>query len=177
MKEQILILLMLFVSIFSNAQNFEKLDFNPDTLDFSSTDKICKQKDFLIRCMDFYLSKRYGDLSEARMKCFKVFVKLNSNSDFRVERIQIQPRKLISGGNMANRTIYWIGQTKLQLEDKNLLVNDSLLVSKSVELYLDYCFNKNNKVPLTSEMKRVNQLRETGFLNRYIKQLIEENGN
>ena len=75
---------------------------------------------------------------------------------------------------MAYASVYWVGQTKLKLENPELIGNDSLLVSKSVELFLDYCFDENNNVHISKERKRVQELREQGELDLYIKELIDE---
>jgi len=158
------------------GQDFNKSDFrfNPDTLDLSTTEKIYRQKDFLINCMSYYLSKNVGNLSQERMNCFKVFLNLSWNDDFKTGLVKYHPRKLIRGMNMAYASVYWLGQTKLKLENPDLIENDSLLVSKSVELFLDYCFDEDNNVHISKERKRVQDLREQGELALYIKELIAE---
>jgi hypothetical protein len=170
------IALLTYLSLTVNAQNTEKdyYRFDVDTIDLSSTEKINSQKEFLINCMNYYLSQKIGYPSQEEMNCFNVFLKLSRNNDFNTGLVKYYPRKLIRGMNMAYSSVYWVGQTKLKLENPYLMGNDSLLVSKSVELFLDYCFYKNNRVHLSKERKRVQKLREEGKLDLYINELIVE---
>lgn len=170
------IALLTYFSLTVNAQNTEKsyYRFDVDTIDLSSTEKINSQKEFLINCMNYYLSKKIGYPSQEEMNCFAVYLKLSWNDDFNTGLEKYYPRKLIRGMNSVYATKYEVGQTKLKLENPDLLENDSLLVSKSVELFLDYCFDKSNKVHLSKERKRVEKLREEGKLNLYINELITD---
>lgn len=178
LRKPILLLLFTYFSVAVLSQNIDKDEFifDVDTIDVSSTEKIFNQKDFLIKCMDFYLSKSVGNISQQRMNCLYLFLKLNRVDDFRGDLMKYQPHKLIRGGNTAYAFIYHVGQTKLKLEYPEYIDNDLLLLSKSVELFLDYCFDKTNKVHISKERKRVYNLRQEGKLDLYISELIRERG-
>lgn len=176
LRKPILLLLLICFSVTAISQNIdnEEFLFDVDTINVSSTEKIFNQKDFLIKCMDFYLSNSVGNISKQRMNCLHLFLKLNRVDDFRGEVVKYQPHKLIRGGNTAYAFIYHVAQTKLKLEHPEYFGNDSLLLSKSVELFLDYCFDKTNRVHISKERKRVYNLRQEGELDLYISELIKE---
>jgi len=168
---------MTFLSQISHSQGLDKeyFNFNPDTLDFSSNDKVLKQKTFIINCMDYILTHKPGHLSLAKTHCLGVILKLNENDTYNITKMDIYPVKLVQGGNMAYEVVFWAGLTKCRLTDPELLMNEKELLKRSIDLFLDYCNMPDNKVILSKERKEAIKFKESNNLKSYIEKLYLDN--
>jgi hypothetical protein len=169
-------LIFFFLTIYSFSQNLDKsyFKFNVDTIDLSSYESIYNKKEFLLNCCNHILeSKPQAITTEAIMNCYSIIFKLQHGT-FNTNLTKIHPKKLIkTHRGKPSPFILLTAQTKLILEDKSFLYNDTNLVRESIKIYLDYCFSPKNNIRPTKEMLRVNKLRELGKLEDYIQELLD----
>lgn len=178
MNKSLFLIIFSIISLSISCQNAEKsyFKFNPDTVDLSSYESIYARKDFLINCFDFLLNNKMKTFtSEAEMNCYKLSWKLRYDR-FSNSTVKIYPKKLLRKSG-KERILYFVAQSKLKLEDKDYLYNNTNLVRKSLEIYLDYCLNPKNKIRQSKELKRIQHLRESGKLEEYIQELILDSYN
>lgn len=176
MKLNIIAIIIVFSCQNINSQNLDKkyYQFNADTIDLSTNEKVLQHKQLIINCMDYMLSHKSSNISNANLNCFDLILNLNDNPTYNVFNLDAYPVKLTKGGSMSYAAIYWAGLTKLKLEQPELLNNDTLLAFKSIELFVDYYMNPKNKIRLSKERKYVANLRSEQNLDVYVEQLFIE---
>lgn len=168
MIKKVLLILLFFSPKTIYSQNYS---FNSDTLDLKTNEKVLKHKQLIISCMDNILSQKPKQISTSAKNCFDLQLKLNYNPTYGYN-LNANPEKLIKGGNMAYKVIYFAGLTKLRLEYPELLENDTLLTLKSIELFVDYYTKPENNVNFSKEREYVSKLLEDNKLSLYVNNLF-----